>query len=162
MPGSSPDGTEAFRRAAQTLNEAGDKDLRREVYAALRRAAKPLGDKVIAEGSSGLPGRGGLRARVAAAKFGQSNATTGRNPGVSLRFRTTQGYDLAAMDRGQLRHPVFARAGQPRTWVRQSIRAKLFTTPFEAGVEPVRKEIVAAMEAVAQDIAAKTSRGPHV
>jgi hypothetical protein len=146
----------AFRQAAKALNEAGDKTLRKEVYGAFRRAVKPLGESVIAVGSAQLPRRGGLAARVAASKVGQSNATTGKNPAVSMSIRSREGYNLKAMDAGILRHPVFAQPGQKRVWAQQSIRALAFTTPFEAGAPAVRDEVMKALQAVADDIVAKS------
>lgn len=151
-----------FKAASLALNEAGDKDLRNEVYSTFRKIAEPLGVHVIRSGSAELGHRGGLSARVAAAKMSQSNATTGRNPGVALSFRTRaskggQSYNLKAMDAGVLRHPVFARAGQPRVWRTQSIRAGAFTRPYEAKREPTAREVLQAMERVAEEITRRSS-----
>jgi hypothetical protein len=153
------EGAAAFKAAAQALNDAADKDLRRQVYAEFRAAARPLGDKVIAEGSAALPHRGGLSIRVSKARMGQSNATTGHNPSIRLNFRVKEGYDLKAMDDGNVTHPVFARPGQPRVWRRQSIRAGAFTTPFEAEVGDVERDILTGLEKVSQEIVVKTRRG---
>lgn len=146
-----------FRAAADALNEAADKELRKQVYARLRKIAKPLGVKVIREGSARLPRAGGLSARVAAAKMSQSNSTTGRNPGVALRFRTSPTMDLQGMDEGIVRHPYWGH------WVRgakpQSIRPRAFSDPFEAGREPVAAEIVKAMEDVAKQIEHQSESG---
>ncbi|HEY2088601.1 MAG TPA: hypothetical protein VGH54_21600 [Mycobacterium sp.] len=149
------DGTEAFLAAAQALNEAGDKELRKEVYAAFRRVAKPLGERMIAEGAAELPHRGGLAARVAAARLSQSNATTGRNPAVAIKLKVREGYNLRTFDQGTIRHRVF---GSNR-WVAQSIRAGAFTRPFEAGADQVRKELIAALEKVANGIREGTEGG---
>lgn len=141
-------GAEEFKKAAQALNAAADKTLRREVYAGFRRAAKPLGIRVIASASEEMPHRGGLSMRIAASKMGQANSTTGRNPSVTLNFRSAQGYDLAAMDKGMLRHPVFGQS----VWVTQPIRAGAFTRPFNAGADGVRKEMLTALRNVNDDI----------
>jgi hypothetical protein len=151
----------AFKAAAQALNAAGDKDLRNEVYAAFRKATKPLGESIIREGSAEMPRGGGLAARVAAAKMGQSNSTTGRNPGVALSFRTKPGttgqsYNLRALDAGIARHPTF---GNRAVWRVTSIRAGAFTRPFEAGKEPVAQQVLLALEKVAQQIARTTTTG---
>ena len=143
------EGTEQFKAAAHALNEAADKALRREVYKAFKTAAKPLGERIVQEGSGALPHRGGLSARVAAAKVGQQNATTGKNPKVAIKIRAREGYALAAMDRGVLRHKVF-KTGR---WVTQQIAPNAFTKPFQAGAEPVRKEVLAALVRVAEQIA---------
>jgi hypothetical protein len=155
------DGRREFAAAAKALNEAGDKALRREVYAAFRRAAKPLGERIIREGAGGLPARGGLAGRVARAKVQQSNSTRGRNPGVALKFKTVpnsqgQSYDLKTMDEGVVRHPTFGRRNQ---WRVTRVRPQLFTTPFEAGREDVATEVIAAMRHVADQIARNSTRG---
>ena len=125
------------------------------MYRAFREAAKPLGQKIVERGAATLPHRGGLSARVAQSKVTQSNATTGKNPKVMLRVKTREGYDLKAMDRGQLRHPVY---GRP-VWVRQNVPAGEFTKPFEQGSEDVRRQVLAALERVADQIGRSTSGG---
>lgn len=152
---STNDQAAAFRAAAQALNEAADKELRKQVYAAFRKASKPLGETVIREGSAKMPHRGGLSARLATAKLSQSNSTTGRNPGITLRIKSREGYELPALDRGRLRHPVF---GRRRRWVLQRVPARAFSTPFEQGREQVANEVTRALEDVAQDIARQTRR----
>jgi hypothetical protein len=149
------EGTEQFKAAAQALNEAADKLLRKEVYAAFRTAARPLGETIVKQGAAALPKKGGLSARVAAAKVGQSNATTGKNPKVAISIRTREGYALAAMDRGILRHKVF----NTGRWVTQKITPGAFTKPFEAGADDVRKEVLAALVRVAEQIKAGTAGG---
>jgi hypothetical protein len=153
------EGTEQFQAAAQALNEAGDREIRKAVYAAFRRAGKPLGERMVSEGSAQLPRRGGLAARIARAKAVQSNATTGRNPSVVLKLRTTQGYNLTAMDAGVLRHPVFDRPPKVRRWVQQSVPPQAFTRVFEAGADEVRKELLTELEQVARDLRNGTARG---
>jgi hypothetical protein len=157
-------GQAAFRAAAQALNEAGDKELRREVYAAFKKAAKPLGERIVHGGSAGLPRRGGLSARVAAAKVGQSNSTTGRNPGVALTIRTKPGdtgksMNLVTVDKGIVRHPTF---GRRTVWRVTKVTPELFTKEFEAGREPVAREVLDALQTVADRIQRQAhTRGPN-
>lgn len=148
----------AFQAAAQALNEAGDKDVRRDVYASFRKVTKPLGAKVIREGAAKMPRAGGFAAIVARAKMGQSNATTGRNIGVALTFRTSPSHDLRSLEAGTLRHPVYPRPGEKAAWRSQSVPAHAFSTPFKAGQPAVSREIVHMLETVARDIAHKTSQ----
>jgi hypothetical protein len=149
------EGNEQFTAAARALNEAADKALRKEVYAAFRTAAKPLGQQMVEEGSKHLPQRGGLGARVAAAKVSQSNATTGRNPSVALKIKVREGYDLKRMDQGEIRHRVFG----TDTWVRQKIAPGAFTKPFQAGADAVRREVLRALERVAEQIRSGSAGG---
>lgn len=153
------EGTEQFQAAAQALNDAGDREIRKAVYAAFRRAGKPLGERIVAEGSAQMPRRGGLSARIAQAKVAQSNATTGRNPSVVLKLRTAQRYNLTAMDAGVLRHPVFDRPNKLRRWVQQRVPARAFSTVFEAGADDVRAQLLDELEHVARQIRDGTARG---
>lgn len=148
-------GTEDFLRAAQALNDLGDREVRKAVYRGFRDAAKPLGQRMVEAGAAAMPKRGGLSARIAASKVGIRNATTGRNPKVEINLRTAQGYDLQAMDRGQLRHLVFARAGVKRVWVRQNVPAKSFSNEFEAGAPSVRERLLRELNSVFDETARK-------
>lgn len=142
-----------FRAAAQVLNELGDKDLRRDVYAGFKKVARPLGADVIKHGAANMPRRGGFAATVARAKMGQSNATTGRNLGVALSFRTSPSHDLKTVDGGSLAHPVFPRRGDmTRRWVRQSVPKHAFTIPFNAGQPKVAKELTRILEEAAHKV----------
>lgn len=152
-----------FAAAARALNEAGDRGLRREVLATFRRIARPIGQDVIREGSAELPRRGGFAAAVAAAQIRQSNALSGRNPGVALSFRTAVGatgksMDLRTVDEGKIRHPTFGRRGRGQ-WRVTNVRAGAFRRPFEAQREPAARELVAAMERVADQVVRDTNRG---
>jgi hypothetical protein len=152
---------EQFVAAAAALNEAADKDLRKEVYAAFRKAAKPLIEKIIKDGALHVPASGGLRARVLAAKASQSNATAGRNPGVAFRFRKPR--VMAYIDAGVIPHPVFADRGRRRgawTWDEsQTIRPGAYLHVFEAGREQVAAEVIRALEEVADRIVRESKKG---
>ncbi|MGZ4559482.1 MAG: hypothetical protein ACXVGQ_00365 [Mycobacteriaceae bacterium] len=149
------EGTEKFLQAAHALNEAGDKELRKAVYRGFRDAAKPLGERMVRAGAAAMPKRGGLSARVAGSKIGIRNATTGRNPKVEIQLKTAQGYDLKGMDRGEVRHPVFARAGRKRVWARapQRVPVGSFTAAFEEGAPGVRERIVRELQSVFDETA---------
>lgn len=154
------DGAAAFKAAAQALNDQGDKELRKNVYGAFRKAAKPLAESVIREGAREMPKRGGLSAKVAGSKSGQSNSTTGRNPGVTLTFRGVKdvegkNMDLKTLDVGIARHPTFGRRGLGQ-WKVTNVPKGAFTRPFEAGLEPVKRELFRVLEDAAADIARKT------
>lgn len=149
-----------FLAAAEVLNEAGDKGLRNEVYADFRKAARPLGEKVIAQGAAAMPKRGGLSAILAKAKMSQSNSTTGRNPAVALSFRTNPSHALKAMNDGDVRHPAWPRPGVKRVWRVTKVEPGAYSRPFEAGRDDVAKEIVDGLNRVAQEIARKTNGRP--
>jgi hypothetical protein len=155
-----------FEEVAEAYRD-GDKVLRRHVGAALRGIAKPLGKRVLSRGAAKLPRRGGLADRVAdGGKVGVSANLTGRTPQVLLRLQDKAGYQLAAMNRGQLRHPVFARGAKfgdgargrkAWTWVSQTIPPNAFTEEFEAELPKVRSELIDASQQALGEIARDAS-----
>jgi hypothetical protein len=154
------EGTEEFRRAALALRLAADRTLKKEVTATLRSVTRPLAVAMIQQGSSELPRRGGLSARVAATKAQHWVGTTGNAPSAAIKLRTREGYKLKGIDEGTIRHPIFKR-GTPRKdwkWRAQSIRSGAFTRPFLAGADAVRDGLMAALERVTEDIEQR-SRG---
>lgn len=141
------EGTEQFKAAAHALNQLGDRDVRRAVYAGFREVGQPLGIRSRDAGAAAMPRRGGLSARLRQARVGQQNATTGSNPRVVIRISAREGYDLPALDRGQLRHPVF---GRRNVWREQAVPAKAWSTEFEKGAPEVRDKVIAQLEDVTQ------------
>lgn len=146
------EGTEHFKRAAQALNELGDRGVRRAVYKGFREVGKPLGEAARAAGAAAMPRRGGMAARVAAARIGQTNATTGANPRVVVRLSTAEGYDLPGLNRGTLRHPVF---GRRNTWRSQPVAPNSFTDGFEAGAPQARDAVIRQLEQVTAEAVRK-------
>ena len=144
---------EDFQRAARALNDAGDAGLRREVYKELKAIGKPVGQAVVADAAPRFPHRGGLSARIAAARVGQTNATTGRSPRVTVNLSTREGYALGPMDRGQLRHPVF---GNKKRWVTQRLDPGAFTEPFQEQAPRAQAAMLRALEQVALQVRSRT------
>lgn len=100
------DATE-FARLAVKLREV-DKSIARNVRKALTEAAVPAGEKSIAEGSDSMPARGGLRDRIIA---GGRATVRLRKDSADVTLTNREGIQLGPINKGQLRHPVFARAG---------------------------------------------------
>lgn len=94
---------DAYKAAAKRV-KAADEQLQRDFRAKLRDVAKPLGEQVIVEGAEEMPSRGGLRERL---KTGRAtvNASSLR---VTLSLASSSGVHLEPINRGKLRHPVFA------------------------------------------------------
>lgn len=139
---------ESFRAAAKALNAAGDKDLRREVYRTFREMTRPLALEVIREASVVLPHRGGLSGRVAAAKIGQTNATTGASPRITVNLSTREGYDLRRMDQGIVWHKVWGR----KPWRRQTVPAAAFSDAWERRAPQAAEKVLEALEQVTRKI----------
>lgn len=112
-------GGEDFKDLADRLNAAADTKLRREIYKGLREIARPVGEAMTHALGGALPQRHGLGDRVAQSKIRQTNATTGRNPRIVLSLNSPEGYDLAAMEAGKLRHPNWGR----KDWSLQRVPA---------------------------------------
>lgn len=80
-----------------------------------------------------LPRQGGLGTWVAASRVGLSVRVTSRSVRVTVRAgRRSDGAksDIDAIDRGNVRHPVF---GSPLTWSRQTVPAGFFSTTLTEG-----------------------------
>jgi hypothetical protein len=71
----------------------------------------------------------------------------GKNPSVRLtgkrKSKTGKQSDLAAIDKGRVRHPVF---GNRKVWVVQQVRPGFFSRPTDAAAERVRHEVFAVID----------------
>lgn len=132
-----------------------EQDVRRALGKALREVAKPTGKDVVRIGSVGMPSRGGLRSRLAGAKVGVLASLGGSSPKVTLKLGDKGSADLTSLDRGELRHPVFARSGRPKVWTRQSVKAGTYSKAFEGMAPRLRDELYTAAQEVLDDIARK-------
>ena len=143
-------GIEKFAQVARDLKAAGDKDLRRELYRGLNRATKPLKEAAKANTAAKLPQRGGLAARVSRARY-STKGRAGKNPSVSIVVKDSKNrsVDLKAIDAGQVRHPTF----KDGPWVTQPVPAGTITDPMMEGVDDVRVQLLAAIDAVATKLA---------
>jgi hypothetical protein len=126
---------------ARVLKDIGDKDLSRELYRGLNRVTTELKADAKAEAGRRLPHRGGLAARVAGAKLSTSRA----RGGVSIRAKGMA--QLARMDDGQVKHPVF---GNRDRWVTQEVTGGWFMDPMEAGRPEVTKAVVVLLNDLAE------------
>jgi hypothetical protein len=139
-------GAEDLGALAKRLRAAGEsgKGLRKELYAGMNRATKPLRAEAQKRAATDLPQEGGLAALVSKRK-GNTRILTGKNPRVSITFGGT----AMSTDRGFVRHRVFGRG----PWVTQSVEGGgWFTETMRAGAPTVRKELNEAIENVANQI----------
>lgn len=92
-----------------------------------------------------------LADRVAGATF-VAKQSTGRNPGIRIVATEKRGkkIDLARLNKGEVRHPVFGRwrKGTPT----QRVTPGWFDRPIEANLDEFRKGILAAVDAVEKEI----------
>jgi hypothetical protein len=141
-------GADQLAKLGAALKQAPE-DLRKELGAGLRRAVRPM-PAIFKAGALGfLPFRGGLAETVAEGmRFRTKISTSGNNVGMRI-VASLPGHDLAAMNRGRLRKPVF---GNRRIWVTQQIREEWWTDSGLVAVPAVRAEAVNAIEAVARKL----------
>lgn len=140
-------GAEEFGAFAHRLKQASP-ELRREMYAGLNRATKPLKQSAKASAAARLPHRGGLAQRVARSRLSTRSRSGG--PRVGVRIEATGMQQLALIDRGRVIHPTYG--GRPR--VAQSVNPGWFTLPMEAGAPLARRELDQAIQMVIRKIEA--------
>ena len=134
-------GADKFGRLAKALRAYGDKDLRRDLYAGINRAVKPLTLNVKARTQFFLPNP--YAVDLVKSLRVQVRRRGGRDPGVRLRAvaKTKSGRErnLTALNRGRLRHPLY---GNRSFWFNQPVRAGWWDQPLLEGSDEVRREIV--------------------
>lgn len=141
-------GDEEFRKIAGRLRAAGDRDLNKATSGAIRKVAKPIGQRVLKAGAESMPKKGGLAGKIGAGKVG-IRVATGRTPAVSILLKAS-GYDLNPLDRGDLRHLVFGRKG---SWVHQRVPAGKFTEAFAKEAPEAQRAVLEAANQTLDDVA---------
>lgn len=136
-------GAEKLQRVARKLKETGDKELRKELYSGIQRAAKPVKAAMQAAARAQLPKAGGLNNFVADGKFSVSTKA-GSNPGVTIKAKKGGG-----ADRGRIRHPVF---GNKAVQVTQQVDSGWFTQTGKDAAPVVRAELLKVIDDVARKI----------
>ena len=96
----------AYVALAAKLKDS-DRVVRRHVNDALKDVAEPFGLGIIEEGSGAMPARNGLRERLLS---GGRVTVRMRREGAVLALQNRTGVQLGPLNKGDLRHPVFARA----------------------------------------------------
>lgn len=152
-----------FAALARALKDAGETGLKRELYAAISDAARPLAADIrnVTHLRAYMPDR---YADVLAAdlKVSTYKRTTGEEPGVTLVGRAPTlgrgGRKVRQRDLGFLVHPVFP-TGPRRTWRwvspeqgRKGIKPGFFSDPVAKAGPQVREQIVAALRRVIDKI----------
>ena len=145
-------GAQEFAALARRLREAGETGLRRELYAAISDAVRPLGAEIRNAGHL----RGYMPDRYAGVLAGDLSVTTtkrtGRDPGVQIR---AQGREhkrkVILLNKGLIQHPLF---GNRKRWFTQAagMNVGFFTDPVERAAPRIRAAVVGAMDDVAQKI----------
>lgn len=143
-------GADELNRLARNLKGA-DKAVRRELYAGLQRATKPMRANAKRAAATRLPQRGGLAAEVARSRFSARIKTANRNTRLRIEVSSRKGadLDLRALDRGRIRHPVFGRRG---AWVTQEITPEIISGSLANDAPIAQREALAALDRVARQM----------
>jgi len=141
------DGAEQFAALSRQLKDAGETGLRRNLYKALREAAKPITQQVAdpAHLRRYFPAR---YADTVAADLKVTTVQSGsiRTPGVRIAAKgRVKKRKVADLNEGFLHHPVF---GDREDWKLQirGMREGFFTDPCEQSGPDVREKILDAID----------------
>lgn len=147
-------GADKFARVSKDLKNAGDKELRKELYRGINRAVKPLTKSVKDSTTDYLPRR--YAVELSKSLRIRASRRTGKNPGIRLiaKAKTPGGKDrdLVSLNRGRLRHPLY---GSRKHWYDQKVSPNFWDDPLLKGVSDARKEIVKTLDDVAKKLARK-------
>lgn len=120
-----------YKQFAASLKGA-DRKVRSALRKRLVEVAQPLADQVIATAPDQLPAGGGLADLLRTASAGLSLTAT--RMAINLR---SPGHDLAAINRGRLRHPTYGH----KPWVTQGVHEKAYDEAFDQHIEDHAEEI---------------------
>jgi hypothetical protein len=155
-------GAAEFAALSRRLKDAGETELRRELYKAISDAARPLGREIRSPAHLHpyMPDHY-VDTALAADLTVTVSKRTGRDPGVSVRAKgKVKARHVKRLEAGILMHPVFGDSKKPRKtwrWVTQTkaMRPGFFSDPAEKSAPGIRDAILAAMH----DIAARATKG---
>lgn len=148
------EGADKFGKLAKALRQAGDKELRKELYRGINQAVKPLTEAVKKGTASYFPRRYAVELtrtlKVTARRRG------GRDPSIRLqgKAKTKQGKErnLAALNRGRLRHPLY---GDRRHWFNQEVSQGFWDEPLLEGADQVREDVVNVLDEIGKRLEKK-------
>lgn len=128
--------TADYKAFAQRL-KAADRKVANALRKRVREAGAPLAAAVAQDGPNGLPESGGLAESLRAAKPGLQMTQTRLAVKITgaLGTRTGKTSDLGAINRGRLRHPVWARPGRKAGWANQTVPAGTYDAAVDKHAE---------------------------
>lgn len=122
------------------LRRASRRKLRAKVRKVLMAETKTARSAIKKGAREGLPGRGGLN-KWAAVTPVVSSSFDGPTARVSIVMKKS-GHDLAALDAGEVRHPLYGNRG---TWIKQSIRPGFFTDAIARESDDMARRVADAL-----------------
>jgi len=133
-------------RAFQARLKEADKSLATKVRRRLREAAEPLSKEVAEEGADAMPSgivdylKGNAKPRV---------SMTASAVQLVLQDRGKYGVQLAKLNEGNLRHPLF---GRKKHWFLQSVAAESWTEAFAKRADDIKRELIDVLDDVAKEL----------
>ena len=142
-----------YKAFAQRL-KAADRKVASGLRRRIRDASKPLAEAVAKDGPEGLPESGGLADWLRQAK--PSLSMTQTRVAIKLTglkgFRTQKTSDLNAINRGRLRHPVYAVDGRKAGWVNQPVQAGTYDAAIDTHGAEALEDIARVLDDVMKEI----------
>lgn len=112
-------GAVTFHQVAARMRAEGHKDLSRQMATAISKAVEPVKVAIAAEADKVMPSEGGYRELIAnSLKHRQSRRMGGQRAQIIVATYadgTKERRDVVALNKGNLRHPVFGRSYKLRT-----------------------------------------------
>lgn len=139
-------------KVTKALRDAGTKEMRTRLRKIMAEETKPLRKAIKQSAIDELPAKGGLN-KWAASMPAQNTDFRERSAGVRIRM-SKKGHDLAALNRGRLRHPLF---GNRKHWYTQTIATGFFTKPIEKDGDELKARIKVAIEKYMDEIERKAN-----
>jgi hypothetical protein len=134
-------GAERFTDFGRRLHEAADVGLVDELRIAISRFEPEAKSAVRVSALATLPRRGGLGRVVA--EVPMSTRWQLEQNAVGFTLTAMSGHDIAAMDQGRLRHPLF---GVRSHWFSQVVPPGWWSRPTEALEPAVRDAVESAVD----------------
>ena len=145
--------TDEYKAFAQRL-KAADRKVASGLRRRIRDASKPLAEAVAKDGPEGLPESGGLADWLRQAKPSLSMTQTR----VAIKLtglkgsRTQKTSDLNAINRGRLRHPVYAQPGRKAGWANQPVQAGTYDAAIDTHGAEALEDIARVLDDVMKEI----------
>lgn len=153
-------GADEFSRLSKALKAAGRTGMRRELNAAMRRAAKPLTKVAKDAAHEVFPHAGGLDDREAQVRFTARTYTSADDHGVKIVAPRNAVAARTTNATGSFRKPVFADKSKPRkewTWADQEIPGS--TGWFDRAMGATAPFVVPELEKAIVDVEQQILRG---
>lgn len=148
------DGAAKLRKLAAQFRREGNKDLSREMSRAVSNAIEPIRRTVRASASEVMPAEGGYKAVFDKSLKFRTSQRGGENTAqvqlITYASGKDERRDIRALDKGNLRHPIFGRSRPGRhkgervanPWAVTKIRAGFFKRGTDNAMDEVEKNLI--------------------